>query len=88
MYKEPDPHTGFISWFARNPVAANLLMIMIIAVGGLAFITMTKEAQPRIPPRGINVTIPFPGAAPEEVCLLYTSPSPRDATLSRMPSSA
>ena len=25
---------------------------------------------------------------PEEACLLYTSPSPRDATLSRMPSSA
>ena len=24
----------------------------------------------------------------EETCLLYTSPSPRDATLSRMPSSA
>ena len=27
-------------------------------------------------------------AAPSEDCLLYTSPSPRDATLSRMPSSA
>ena len=67
MYTEPDPHTGIISWFARNPVAANLLMVMIIAVGGIAFLTMTKEAQPRIPPRGINVTIPFPGAAPEEV---------------------
>ena len=25
---------------------------------------------------------------PPETCLLYTSPSPRDATLSRMPSSA
>ena len=25
---------------------------------------------------------------PEHICLLYTSPSPRDATLSRMPSSA
>ena len=25
---------------------------------------------------------------PGKVCLLYTSPSPRDATLSRMPSSA
>ena len=24
----------------------------------------------------------------EKICLLYTSPSPRDATLSRMPSSA
>ena len=27
-------------------------------------------------------------AAEAQVCLLYTSPSPRDATLSRMPSSA
>ena len=26
--------------------------------------------------------------ATETICLLYTSPSPRDATLSRMPSSA
>ena len=25
---------------------------------------------------------------PPDICLLYTSPSPRDATLSRMPSSA
>ena len=35
----------------------------------------------------------FPGGKIEvgenpEACLLYTSPSPRDATLSRMPSSA
>ena len=29
-----------------------------------------------------------PGQIPGNVCLLYTSPSPRDATLSRMPSSA
>ena len=28
------------------------------------------------------------GAVPSRLCLLYTSPSPRDATLSRMPSSA
>ena len=28
------------------------------------------------------------GVADGNVCLLYTSPSPRDATLSRMPSSA
>ena len=28
------------------------------------------------------------GETPEYTCLLYTSPSPRDATLSRMPSSA
>ena len=28
------------------------------------------------------------GLVPFKICLLYTSPSPRDATLSRMPSSA
>ena len=28
------------------------------------------------------------GQTEKEICLLYTSPSPRDATLSRMPSSA
>ena len=28
------------------------------------------------------------GSGPHKTCLLYTSPSPRDATLSRMPSSA
>ena len=28
------------------------------------------------------------GATGDDSCLLYTSPSPRDATLSRMPSSA
>ena len=32
----------------------------------------------------------FTGRSPKDkyICLLYTSPSPRDATLSRMPSSA
>ena len=30
----------------------------------------------------------FINALTKEGCLLYTSPSPRDATLSRMPSSA
>ena len=51
-----------------------------------------------IPPAGlhqINVhkdTVPLPAFCTPtglyECCLLYTSPSPRDATLSRMPSSA
>ena len=35
--------------------------------------------------RGVNMTI-YPGQS--VACLLYTSPSPRDRTRSRMPSSA
>ena len=35
-----------------------------------------------------NLTDTFPGDEREETCLLYTSPSPRDLSPSRMPSSA
>ena len=34
------------------------------------------------------VGVAYLSAGPDKPCLLYTSPSPRDATLSRMPSSA
>ena len=51
-----------------------------------------KEATPDFPelkvtPTG-NVGTSVGDTAPDIDCLLYTSPSPRDATLSRMPSSA
>ena len=41
--------------------------------------------------KAINVTIPYKKLVMEYcsyICLLYTSPSPRDGLLSRMPSSA
>ena len=37
---------------------------------------------------GAGISIPAKGAAMTTACLLYTSPSPRDRTRSRMPSSA
>ena len=37
---------------------------------------------------GINQLMEADTLAGHNICLLYTSPSPRDATLSRMPSSA
>ena len=37
---------------------------------------------------GVGHSWVFPKLEDKEGCLLYTSPSPRDATLSRMPSSA
>ena len=39
--------------------------------------------------RGSEIVLSRPVLEPlPQICLLYTSPSPRDATLSRMPSSA
>ena len=39
-------------------------------------------------PKGLNEAAAIECIDPAKDCLLYTSPSPRDATLSRMPSSA
>tara|TARA_R110002110_G_scaffold415561_2_gene651000 strand:+ start:233510 stop:236680 length:3171 start_codon:yes stop_codon:yes gene_type:complete len=58
---------GVIAWFAYNPVAANLLMLVIMAVGlGSAF-TIQRAMFPALDIEIISVQAPYPGAAPEEV---------------------
>ena len=41
-----------------------------------------------LPDAAVNELLEFPGGVLGLACLLYTSPSPRDKRLSRMPSSA
>lgn len=58
---------GIIAWFAYNPVAANLLMLIIIVVGlGSAF-TIQRAMFPALEIEFIFVQVAYPGAAPEEV---------------------
>lgn len=59
--------SGVIAWFARNGVAANLLMVFIVASGALALIGMPIEVFPSMETESITVTVPYLGAAPEEV---------------------
>jgi len=56
-----------IDWFAHNGVAANLLMLMIIAGGILATFSVREEVFPEIELDMINIEVPYLGAAPEEV---------------------
>ncbi|MCP5178758.1 MAG: efflux RND transporter permease subunit [Pseudomonadales bacterium] len=56
-----------IAWFTGNPVAANLLMFFLIVSGLLALVTINQEQFPNIDPRAITVSVPYLGAAPEEV---------------------
>jgi multidrug efflux pump subunit AcrB len=58
---------GTIGWFSKNPVAANLLMILILAGGALSITTVKQEVFPEIALDLITVTIPYLGASPEEV---------------------
>jgi len=58
---------GAIAWFARNHVAANLLMLLLIA-GGLASLpAIQQKSFPDIDVDVIQVGITYLGAAPEEV---------------------
>ena len=56
-----------IAWFAGNPVAANLMMVVIIAAGALSLTTLKQEVMPEIALDLISVSVPYLGAAPEEV---------------------
>ena len=62
-----DTHKGLIAWFARNSVAANLLMIFIIVGGLLTAKTITKQMFPQVETNWIEFSAPYPGAAPQEV---------------------
>lgn len=59
--------TGLIAWFASNHVAANLLMWLIIAFGVASAFSIRKQTTPDFELNNIVVTVPYPGAAPQEV---------------------
>ena len=62
-----DPKKGIISWFARNSVAANLLMICILVGGLLTALTINKKIMPDIKLNIISISVAYPGAAPQEI---------------------
>lgn len=58
---------GLIYWFAVNPVAANLLMILILFIGFLSLSSIRKEMFPSTQVNMVTVSVAFPGASPSEV---------------------
>jgi multidrug efflux pump subunit AcrB len=62
-----DTNKGLIAWFARNSVAANLLMIFILVGGFLTIQTINKQMFPQVKINWISYSAPYPGAAPQEV---------------------
>ena len=58
---------GPIAYMASNGVAANLLVFAILAAGLVSLTGLEREAWPTIPFNHIEVSVPYPGATPEEV---------------------
>ena len=60
-------HSGPVGWMAGNHVAANLLMAVLL-IGGLLFgMRIKQEVFPEFDTDQISVSVPYPGASPEEV---------------------
>ncbi|MEJ2503832.1 MAG: efflux RND transporter permease subunit, partial [Gemmatimonadota bacterium] len=58
---------GLIGYMARNPIAANLLMIILLGGGLWAMFNVQKEVFPQYALDVVDVSVVYPGAAPSEV---------------------
>lgn len=56
-----------IRFFAAHPTIANLLMILFLAAGLFVAPTLLRETFPRAQPSEVEISVPYPGARPEEV---------------------
>ena len=58
---------GAIAWMTRNSVASNLLMGILLLAGFFSVLQTKQEVFPGFSVDIISVTVPYPGASPEEV---------------------
>jgi len=56
-----------IAAFARNTVFANIILVLIFMAGGFATMSMIRETFPEFSLDMITISVPYPGADPEEV---------------------
>jgi len=62
-----DGRRGPLAWMARNHVAANLLMLVFLLGGLIMAPTIKQEVFPEVDFDFVAVSVPYPGASPEEV---------------------
>ncbi len=58
---------GIIRWFIHNPVAANLLMWVLVIAGAFSFYSTYREEFPNLTTDTVSITVPYLGASPAEV---------------------
>ena len=59
--------SGMINWWARNSIAANLLMVAIFIGGIVTFIGLDREVFPSPKINSVSVSVVWQGASPIEV---------------------
>jgi multidrug efflux pump subunit AcrB len=59
--------SGAIGWFVRNPVAANLMMMVMVVGGVLTLIGLRQEEFPPIEAEAVQIVVEYRGASPAEI---------------------
>lgn len=81
-----------IAWFAHNPIAANILMVLIAVAGLTSIPGIDKEFFPQAKIDTVVVSVPYPGAGPAEVeqqiCMRIEEAVDRVDGIKRMTSTA
>lgn len=67
MSSETASHGGPIAWMAKNSIAANLLMMILLCGGIWSGIVIQKEVFPDAQLDIVEVRVGYPGASPSEV---------------------
>lgn len=58
---------ALITWFVKNPVAANLMMFVMFVTGIFGYVNLEREFIPQTTFNGITISISWPGASPRDV---------------------
>lgn len=59
--------TGPIAFMARNGVASNLLLLLMLMAGYFSYTTIVQEVFPENSLDTVTVSVTYPGATPEEI---------------------
>jgi multidrug efflux pump subunit AcrB len=58
---------ALIRWFVYNPVAANLLMWVLLITGTFTLFSVYREEFPNLSTDTVSITVPYLGASPAEI---------------------
>ncbi|MGB0467844.1 MAG: efflux RND transporter permease subunit, partial [Pontibacterium sp.] len=67
MNQHTNQQQGIMAWFANNPVAANLLMIMILLVGYFTTSSLRTETFPAFPPEQVSISVSVNGGGIQDI---------------------
>lgn len=59
--------TAIVAWWAKNPVASNLLMVALLLGGVVAFFQIDREIEPYVEFPGVQVNVAWLGAGPQDI---------------------